>query len=336
MKRLDPAYRANFADGSTIHVRYGHEAMREEIAQTCGSLDAAAFDDFVDWLRKLYQVEMPNFIDHNFDSPLGLLHSPTAAAQAVAASGRSVGWGQPSASGSATRACTGCSASRPCTPAWPPTSALALYAVITYMDSIEGVYFPDGRHARSAAGRWPRRPRRPGPRSATGTGSSRSSGPATAGWPGSSWRPGEQLMADAVVCTIDLPHAYETLVKDLKPPRAARNGQYSPSAVVWHIGVRGVPEPPVAHHNIHFGEQWGEAFDFLLKKGELMPDPSRLVTVPSLDESDPGPRGLFDDLRARAGAQPERWQDRLADRRPGRCGIGCTPSWVVTAIRARS
>ena len=83
MRRLDPAYRACFADGSTIHVRSGREAMREEIAQTCGSLNVAAFDSFVDWLRRLYLVEMPNFIDKNYDSPLGLLSSPRAVAQLV-------------------------------------------------------------------------------------------------------------------------------------------------------------------------------------------------------------------------------------------------------------
>jgi phytoene desaturase len=67
MRRLDPAYRAVFADGSTIRVRYGRDAMRDEIARTCGSVDAAAFDDFVDWLRRLYLLEMPHFIDRNFD-----------------------------------------------------------------------------------------------------------------------------------------------------------------------------------------------------------------------------------------------------------------------------
>ena len=41
--------------------------MRDEIARTCGSVDAAAFDDFVDWLRRLYLLEMPHFIDRNFD-----------------------------------------------------------------------------------------------------------------------------------------------------------------------------------------------------------------------------------------------------------------------------
>jgi phytoene desaturase len=83
MRLLDPAYRACFADGSTINVRSGREAMRDEIAKTCGSVDAAAFDSFVDWLPKLYLVEMPNFIDRNYDSPLRLLSSPRALAQPV-------------------------------------------------------------------------------------------------------------------------------------------------------------------------------------------------------------------------------------------------------------
>ncbi len=81
MCRLDPAYRASFADGSEIQVRAGHEAMREEIAATCGPVDAAAFDDFVVWLRELYDLEMPHFIDRNFDSPLDLVSAPRVAAR---------------------------------------------------------------------------------------------------------------------------------------------------------------------------------------------------------------------------------------------------------------
>ena len=85
MRRLDPAYRACFADGSTIFVRHGREAMRDEIDRTCGSVDAAAFDGFVDWLQKLYQVEMPHFIDRNYDSPLGLASAPARGGPAAPA-----------------------------------------------------------------------------------------------------------------------------------------------------------------------------------------------------------------------------------------------------------
>jgi phytoene desaturase len=86
-----------------------------------------------------------------------------------------------------------------------------------------------------------------------------------------------------VVCTIDLPVAYQTLLADLAPPR--RPVRYSPSAVVWHVGARGTPAPDIAHHNIHFGDQWDSAFEALFRDGELMPDPSRLVSVPSLDDA---------------------------------------------------
>ena len=288
-RRLDPTYRACFADGSTINVRYGRQAMREEIAQSCGSVDAAAFDSFVDWLRQLYVIEMPNFIDRNFDSPLGLLSSPRALAQMVrlGAFGRL---------GAAVR-------KRFADPrlhrlfsfqamyaGLAPDSALALYAVITYMDSIEGVWFPEGGiHAvptimaqvAEKAGATFRYgdPVETILRSPTG----RVAGVRTTS--------GTRIMADAVICTLDLPTAYQKLLGDLRPPRAVRRGNYSPSAVVWHVGVRGVPDPPVAHHNIHFGTEWSSAFDALLKHGQLMPDPSRLVTIPSFDDPTLAPNG---------------------------------------------
>jgi len=67
-----------------------------------------------------------------------------------------------------------------------------------------------------------------------------------------------------------------------------------PSAGSLHVadvGVRGLPPAEAAHHNIHFGEQWDESFDALLEGGTLMPDPSRLVSVHSLDAPDQAPEG---------------------------------------------
>ncbi len=289
MRRLDPAYRACFADGSTILVRSGREAMRDEIDRTCGSVDAAAFDGFVDWLQRLYAVEMPHFIDRNYDSPTGLLASPRALAQLL----RLNAFGR---LGAVVRR-------------WfrdprlhrlfsfqamyaglAPDAALALYAVITYMDSINGVYFPEGgMHALPAA--LAQAAEKAGATFSFGdavTAILRSPAGRVAGVQTAS---GEKIPADAVVCTLDLPVAYDRLLPDLAPPRAARRGDYSPSAVVWHVGVRGLPEPPLAHHNIHFGGQWAEAFDDLLKRGRLMADPSRLVTMPSLDAPWAAPDG---------------------------------------------
>jgi phytoene desaturase len=99
------------------------------------------------------------------------------------------------------------------------------------------------------------------------------------------------VRADAVVCNPDLPVAYRTLVPGLPAPRVARRGRYSPSAVVWHVGVRGDLPPGAAHHNIHFGRPWDGAFRSLLRDGRRMPEPSLLVSVPSLGEPSLAPAG---------------------------------------------
>ena len=101
----------------------------------------------------------------------------------------------------------------------------------------------------------------------------------------------ERLDADAVVCNADLPVAYRTLLGDVDAPRAARRGRYSPSCLLWVAGVRGGPPAGAAHHNIHFGQQWDESFKALIDDGELMPDPSILVTLHSLDDASLAPPG---------------------------------------------
>jgi phytoene desaturase len=61
-------------------------------------------------------------------------------------------------------------------------------------------------------------------------------------------------------------------------------------------GVRGELPGGAAHHNIHFGEAWRDAFDALLRDGTRMPDPSMLVTVPTVSDpslAPPGGHGLF-------------------------------------------
>ena len=89
LHRLDPAYRARFADGSPIDVRADVDAMADEIAATCGRRDADGYRRFVRYLRKLYQVEMPHFIDRNLDSPLDLARAPLLR---LAAMGEMVGF----------------------------------------------------------------------------------------------------------------------------------------------------------------------------------------------------------------------------------------------------
>ena len=196
--------------------------------------------------------------------------SPRAAAQLL----RLGGFGRLGAAvrrASTTRGCTGCSASRPCTPGWRPTTALALYAVITYMDSIEGVWFPDG--GMHAVPRGDGRRRGEGRRRAPLRRVGHRVDPAArrpAGSPVSRLAGGETITADAVVLhRSTCPVAYEQLLPDLRPPRARpATGDYSPSASVWHVGVRGcrgrdgrAPQHPLRR------AVGASAFDALLKDG---------------------------------------------------------------------
>ncbi len=289
MRLLDPAYRARFTDGSEIMVRHGVEAMRQEIADTCGSVDAAAFVDFAAWLRQLYRVEMPHFIDANFDTPLDLMGSPAAAAKLVRLGGfRRLGpvireWFQDPRLHrlfSFQALYAGLS----------PEKALALYAVITYMDSIEGVWFPEGgmdavpAALATAAGK-------AGADLRYNASVQRLSLDRNGAVAGVVLDDGEQIRADAVVCTLDLPTAYHQLLPQLKAPRLVRSGSYSPSAVVWHIGAKGQPAAGTNHHNIHFGDDWDGSFRALIDDKTLMPDPSRLVTVPTLTDPTLAPSG---------------------------------------------
>src|SRR5215213_11441203 len=76
LKPVDPMYRACFADGSAIHVRHGRDAMVEEIRETAGGDEAAGFVRFCDYLTDLYKLELPNFIDRNFDNVLDIAKPP--------------------------------------------------------------------------------------------------------------------------------------------------------------------------------------------------------------------------------------------------------------------
>lgn len=289
MTRLDPAYRASYADGSELFVRAGRDAMTEEIRRVCGPADAAAFGPFCDWLTELHRVEVPHFIDRNFDSPLGLASNPRAALDLV----RLGGFGKLEAKVqsffrddrlhrlfSFQALYAGLS----------PFDALALYGVITYMDTVAGVWSPEGgihavarglaRAAESAGAQLHfgdpvvRIERRPG--------SGAVSGVRTAG--------GVRHDADVVVANPDVPAVYRELLSST-PPWRARRGTYSPSCLLWLVGVRGELPPGAAHHNIHFGAAWTESFDELLHRGTTMSDPSILVSAPSLTDPSAAPPG---------------------------------------------
>jgi phytoene desaturase len=291
LRPVDPMYRAAYADGTELRVRHGREAMTEEIRQVCGPGEAEAFGRFCDWLERLYRLEMPNFIERDFDSPLSLARPLRPALDLVRMGGfRKLA--NVVAEHFTDERLQRIFSFQAMYAGLAPYEALAIYAVITYMDTVNGVFVPEGgMHALPVA--LATAAERAGATFRYDTRVDRillehgTSGRVR----GVRLADGEVVEATAVVANPDLPVAYRTLLPGTAPPRKVRTGTYSPSAAVWHVGVKGDLPVGVEHHNIHFGYDWDGAFRAILHEGRRMPDPSLLVSVPSLHEPTMAPEG---------------------------------------------
>jgi phytoene desaturase len=275
LKRLDPAYRARFADGTSIDVRANVDEMADEIAQKCGPKDAAGYRRYVGFLKQLYEIELPDFIDRNLDWPLQLVNPPLARLVAMGGFGR---LGRKVGKYVADERLRRLFSFQAMYAGLAPANALAIYAVITYMDCVRGVYFPDGgMHAVPMAMAAAARAHGVEFRYRTTVAKvdvvgGRACGVITTD--------GERIPADAVVVNADLPTAYATLLPPGSAPRRVKRLRYSPSAVVLHAGSA-TTFPDTAHHTIDFGHAWDETFEEIIDRGRPMSDPSFLLTTPS-------------------------------------------------------
>ena len=283
LTRLDPAYRACFADGSELLVRADADDMVAEINRVCGAAEAERFTRYRAWLARVFAVEVPSFLDRNYDHPADLVRPLGPALQLLRLGGlrrldRVV---ERAFSDDRLRRLFSFQALYA---GVAPHQALGVLAVIGYMDVVAGVYAArGGMHAVATA--LADAVVKGGGRISYGTavdevvvaGGDRGpvQGVRVAG-------DAVTVPSDAVVVNADLPGAYG-LLPGLRPPRALRRAHFSPSAVVWHVGARGHPTAGTAHHNIHFGHEWAGAFA-ALAEGRRMPDPSLLVSVPTLSE----------------------------------------------------
>ena len=290
LHRLDPAYRAVYADGSTIRVRASRDAMANEIRTACSAGDAAGFERFCEWLERLYRAELAPFIDRNYDSVVDLARPLGPAVRLARLRGfgnleRRVG------TFFADERLKRLFSFQALYAGLAPHRALALYAVITYMDTVEGVF-----HAEGGMGAVPRAlataAEKAGAAITYNTGVERVvlSRGTNGSVRGVRLNSGEFVPAEHVVCNVEPAVAYRTILPGLTAPRVARRGHYSPSAVVWHGGVAGALPGEVAHHNIHFGPSWRTAFDELFAN-RVMSEPSTLVSVPTVSEPELAPPG---------------------------------------------
>jgi phytoene desaturase len=280
---LSPLYRAFYADGSQLDVHADTNRMQEEIAKTISQEEAIGYGKYVDFVTKLYKYEMNDFIDRNIDSPLNLLTPNLARLIALGGFRRLAPKVNQYLKDPRTQKVYSFQAMYA---GVSPQQALAIYAVIAYMDSVNGVFFPKGgMHAvpRALAGAAEKH----GVTfkyNTTVTGIEKSNGRATAVLT----EGGERIPCDVVVLNPDLPVAWRDLLG--KEPLSIKRLNYSPSCVTLLVGSNKSYDR-LAHHNIHFGESWNGVFDELIKEKTLMTDPSILVTVPSKDDPALAPAG---------------------------------------------
>jgi phytoene desaturase len=285
LRPVSPLYRAFYPDGSSLDVLSDPDAMAAEVEQVCGPAEAAGYRRFVAFVTRLYQLEMSGFIDRNLDGPWNLLGPDLARLAAIGGFRRL----QPKirqffADPRTQRVFSFQSMYA----GLSPYDALAIYAVIAYMDSVAGVYFPaGGMHAVPSA--LAGAAEKHGARIRYGTTVDRvevSGGRARAVFTAD----GERIPADVVVLNPDLPVAYRDLLPAELTPRRVRGLKYSPSCFLLHAGSR-QEYTRTAHHNIHFGRSWRRTFDELIDRRELMSDPSVLVTNPTHGDPSLAPPG---------------------------------------------
>ncbi|GAB3734066.1 phytoene desaturase family protein [Amycolatopsis oliviviridis] len=277
LTRLDPAYVARFADGSVLPVHTDATAMTDAVREFAGPAEAAGYVRLREWLTRLYRTEFRRFIDSNIDSPLGMLRPDLARLAALGGFRRlEPKIGTFLSDERLKRVFT----FQALYAGESPMRALALYAVISYMDTVGGVYFPPGgvaalpqALARVAAangvtfhyGDAVRTLERQGHRvSAVRTTS------------------GARHPCDAVVLTTELPESHRLLGR---APKRVIPLRPAPSALVVHTGGPG-GKPDGGHHTISFGRAWRSTFDELITGGRRMTDPSLLITRPTA--TDPG------------------------------------------------
>jgi phytoene desaturase len=278
LRRVDPAYRAFFPDGSRLDVIADVERMAAEVAAVCGPREADGYRRYADYARRLFDLERHAFMDRNLDSPLSLLTPSLARLVAMG------GFGSLAPKvGSFMRdpRLRRVFSFQALYAGLSPYDARALYCAISYLDAVAGVWFPvGGMHAVPAA--LAGAAQKHGVDLRLGTDvvrverrGCRATAVHTAD--------GERIAADVVVLNTDLPTTWRLLGL---PPRRL---QWAPSCLLLVVGVD-AHYPKAAHHNLHFGGAWRRTLRELTR-GRLLSDPSLLVSIPTATDPALAPRG---------------------------------------------
>ena len=275
---IEPLYRSFYADGSQLDVHADPALMAQEIESVIGANEAAGYLRYVDFVTDLYKYEMRDFIDRNIGSPFDLVTPNLARLVGIGGFRKLSPKVEQYLKDPRTQRIFSFQSMYA---GLAPQDALAIYAVIAYMDSVAGVFMPKGgMHAvpRALAGAAAKHGVEF--RYSTEVSKIEIQGKRAVAVQTTD---GDRIACDAVILNPDLPVAYRDLLGF--EPWDVKRLNYSPSCYLLLTGST-QEYSQIAHHNIHFGKSWDGVFKDLIDDKKLMSDPSILVTNPS--RTDPG------------------------------------------------
>lgn len=275
---VDPAYIVNFADGSSLPMHSDPAHMREIITEFAGPDDAAGYERFVHHVQRMYDVELPHFIDRNLNGVHSLAGPALLRLLGLRGFGR---LDQLIASFFGDERLRQAFSFQSLYVGVPPNRARGMFAVVSAMDVVHGVSYPvGGMYAIVRALVDVARAHGVEFRLGERVTSVRPHGD------GYDVIGNTAITADAVVLTCE-PDCAATLLGD---PALARDvSTPAPSCVLLAAGVP-AGLPGTGHHRLHFGASLEGAFDDLTA-GRPMRDPSFLVSVPTRTDPSLAPAG---------------------------------------------
>jgi phytoene desaturase len=274
LKLCDPSYRVFFGDGTTIYGTPNVARMVDQIEKLAGRHESERYGKLLGDLAELYRLSIPNFVRRNYNSVFDLA-SPKSLA-IVTKHKMLVNLAKRMETYVDDPRLRMLFTFQTMYLGLSPFDAPWVYAVLTYMEYGEGIWYPMG-----------------------GLSTINESIASLAAQRGAEIRTharvetiegntvilttGERIQGDAVICNNDLPFAEKTIAKSPPPKRERR---YSCSAYTMYIDYEG-ELPELLHHNIFFGNDFKANLDGLFHSPMgVHDDPAFYCCISS--KSDPG------------------------------------------------
>ena len=278
----DPSYRVFYRDGSRIDGTPNVARMVRQIEAMSGRKDAENYAVMLGDMAALYRDSIPNFVRRNWDSPAQAIrpgHLNTVLKRRMLGNlakgiARYMDDERLRMLFSFQTMYLGLS----------PYEAPWVYAVLTYMEYGEGIWYPKGGLVEIAkvVGKL-----------AESRGATIRLHAPVCRIDGTSvvLESGERIEADHIVMNADLPYAQRALLGGTKPDKR----KYSCSAYLLYVDYAG-ELPDMMHHNIFFGGDFRGNLESIFNRRERPDDPAFYACIPSKTDSDtaaPGHSNLF-------------------------------------------